>query len=421
MKHNTRLLLMGAATVCFAAIPQPAQAGGIFLYEIATPDLGLASAGYASRAEDASTVFKNPAGMSQIQGAQFQGGLQVLYGSVKFTPDSGTSGRLGTDGGENALGWLPGGSLFVVVPVGEKLRFGLGALSYFGLAEDYGDNWVGRYYVQKSALLGMTITPSASYALTDWLSVGAGLNAMYGYLDTTMAVNNLVGPDGQMSLKDSTWGFGANAGVLIKAGEKTRIGLTYLSPVNLDFKATPDFTGLGPGLSALLLNPSQLNLGMTVPQSAMVSVYHRLSDKWAVMADFGWQNWEQFGYVQAGVEDGGTTTVNLKYQDTWHGALGAQYRASDKWLLSAGVGFDSSAVESANRTVILPMGQLWRFGLGAQYQLSQSVNVGAAATFAWGGNLSVDQGTDTSLRGRVSGSYNDTWYMFANLNLTWKF
>ena len=171
--------------------------------------------------------------------------------------------------------------MFVVVPLSEKLRVGFGTLSYFGLAEDYGDDWVGRYYVQKSALLGMSLMPSASYQLADWLSIGAGLNAMYGYLDTEIAVNNVIGSDGQMALKDGTWGFGANVGVLIKAGEQTRFGVTYLSPVNLDFNDTPTFTGLGPGLSAILANPSQLNLGVTVPQSVMVSAYHALNDKWA--------------------------------------------------------------------------------------------------------------------------------------------
>jgi long-chain fatty acid transport protein len=421
MKQNKNLIPIGMAIASCSALPQTGQAGGISLYEIATPDLGLASAGYASRADDASTLFKNPAGMSRLEGAQFQGGLQALYGSVSFTAHANTSARLGTDNGANALGWLPGGSLFVVMPVGEKLRVGLGTLSYFGLAEDYGDNWVGRYYVQKSTLLGMSLMPSASYELTDWLSIGAGLNAMYGYFRADIAVNNGIDPDGQMTLKDSTWGFGANAGVLIKAGEKTRVGVTYLSPVKLEFKDTPSFTGLGPGLSQILANPRQLSLGVTVPQSAMVSLYHSLSANWALMADFGWQQWSQFGYVQAGVENGGSTTLNLKYQDTWHGALGAQYQASERWLLSAGVGFDSSAVESADRTVTLPMGQMWRFGLGAQYQLSKAVNIGAAATYGWGGSLSVDQGSDTSLRGRVAGSYNDTWYMFANLNLTWKF
>src|SRR5512136_1635839 len=87
MSQTTKLTIAGLAVACCATLTQTAQAGGISLYEIATPDLGLASAGYAARAEDASTVFKNPAGMSQLQGAQFQGGLQALYGSVNFTAD----------------------------------------------------------------------------------------------------------------------------------------------------------------------------------------------------------------------------------------------------------------------------------------------------------------------------------------------
>jgi long-chain fatty acid transport protein len=421
MNETTKLALIGAAIACCATLTQTAQAGGIGLYEFGTPDVGLASAGFAARADDASTLFKNPAGMSQLEGTQFQGGLQALYGSVSFTADDSTSAKLGSGDGGNAIGWLPGGSLFVVVPLGEKWRIGLGSLSYFGLAEDYDDNWVGRYYVQKSALLGMSITPTVSYEVTDWLALGAGLNAMYGYLDTEMAVNNVVGPDGQMSLKDSTWGFGANAGVLIKASDRTRFGVNYLSAVDLDFKDKPSFSGLGPGLSRLLANPSTLNLGVTVPQSVMLSAYQSLSDKWAVMADVGWQDWSKFGYVQAGVEDLGTTTMNLKYQDTWHGALGAQYRPAGKWILSGGVAFDSSAVENENRTVTLPMGQAWRFGLGAQYQVSESVNVGAGCTFLWAGDMQVDQGTDRSLRGRVSGSYDNAWFTFANLNLTYKF
>lgn len=421
MKRNAHLSLVGLAIASGVAGLQTARAGGIFLYEIASADIGLGSAGYAARAQDASTLFTNPAGMSLLHGTEFQGGLQALYGSVSFTADAHTSPGLGTNNGDNAIGWLPGGSLFVVVPLGEKWRVGLGALSYFGLAEDYGDNWVGRYYVQKSALLGMSVLPSLSYEVTEWLSLGAGLNAMYGYLNTEMAINNGIGPDGQMSLKDSTWGFGANAGALIKVGEKTRFGVTYLSPVDLDFKDNPSFSDLGPGLGAVLANPRQLNLGVTVPQSVMLSVYRSLNQQWAVLADVGWQNWNEFGYVQAGVESGGATTLELNYQDTWHGAVGVQYRASERWLLSSGVAFDSSAVDNQNRTVTLPMGQAWRFGLGAQYQLSPSVNVGASSQFMWGGDMPVDQGTDQSLRGRVSGAYKDAWFAFAGLNLNWKF
>ena len=180
MNHNLKHVIVGLLLAGLTTLPSSVHGGGIELYEIATPDVGLASAGYAARAEDASTVFKNPAGMSQLQGAQFQGGLQALYGSVTFSPDANTSLGLGNNDGGNAIGWLPGASLFVVVPLDEKWRVGFGTLSYFGLAEDYNDNWVGRYYVQKSSLLGMSLMPSVSYQATDWLSVGVGLNAMYG-------------------------------------------------------------------------------------------------------------------------------------------------------------------------------------------------------------------------------------------------
>jgi long-chain fatty acid transport protein len=421
MKQHNKLPSFSAAILVGLVATQTARAGGISLYEIATPDVGLASAGYAARADDASTLFKNPAGMSRHEGAQFQGGLQALYGSVSFSPDNRTSNRLGTDGGGNAIGWLPGGSLFVTIPLGEKWAVGLGTLSYFGLASDYGDNWVGRYYVQESALLGMSILPSVSFKVNDWLSIGAGLNAMFGLLDTDVAVNNLVGADGQLNLKDTTWGFGANVGVLLQPCENTRIGVTYLSAVDLDFADTPSFTGLGPGLSGILANPRELDLGSTVPQSVMISVYQALNDKWAVMADFGWQDWSEFGYVQAGVEAGGTTTLDLNYQDTWHGALGAQYRASEKWLFSAGVAYDSSAVDDENRTITLPMGETWRFGVGAQYQLKEKLNVGAAYTFMWAGDMSVDQGSDAGLRGRVAGAYEDAWFSVLSLSLTWKF
>lgn len=411
--NKPAMIGVALAGVAFAA--QSLQAGGIILYELATPDVGLASAGYASRADDASTVFKNPAGMSRLDGAQLQTGLQALYGSVSFSPNASTSPSLGTDGGGNALGWLPGGSLFVVEPLGERWRIGLGVVSYFGLASSYDDNWVGRYYVQNSALLGVSLLPSVSFKATDWLSLGAGLNAMYGYLNTEMAVNRGPLTDGQMKLNDRTWGFGANVGVLIQASERTRFAVTYLSALNLDFSTAPSFQNFVPP------NGRELDLGMTVPQSVMLSVYHELNDQWALMADAGWQDWSQFGYVQAGFEGGNTVTAKLDYQDTWHGAVGAQYRGVEKWLFSGGVAFDSSAVKNANRTVTLPMGQAWRFGLGAQYQLSESVNLGAAYEFVWGGNLPVDQGAGNPLRGRVAGSYEDTWQSFFNLNLTWKF
>ena len=76
------LVVMTAASV---------HAGGLIAYEVGTADVGLASAGYNARAQDASTVFTNPAGMTRLDGTQFLASGQVLYGNTEFSIDSGTS------------------------------------------------------------------------------------------------------------------------------------------------------------------------------------------------------------------------------------------------------------------------------------------------------------------------------------------
>lgn len=413
------------ATLCMCG---SAWAGGIMLYEFGSPDVGLAAAGYAARAQDASTVFTNPAGMSRLDKSQVLGGLQALYGNVKFSPNASTTGT-GDDGG-NAVGWLPGGSLFVVQKLSPDWSIGFGVLSYFGLSENYGDSWVGRYYIQKSTLLGVTLTPAVSYKVNNWLSLGAGLNAMYGYMDGQVAINNAgeLMPDGQLKYQDREWGYGGNFGVLVEPMQGTRFGLTYLTEVKLNFAAAPQFSGLGPILENALRNSglltNNLELGVTVPQMVMFSAYHELNRQWTIMANLGWQQWSRFGQVDVGINTTNPTSLTTasKFNDTWHGALGAQYRPAVEgpWTISAGVAYDSSAVNNDNRSVVLPMGEAWRFALGAQYAFNPNLTLGGAYELLWGGDMPVNQSRGTRA-GTISGSYNSTSFSFFALNLSWKY
>ena len=425
MKRIKILALMGSILVAVTFVTPSALAGGLSLYEISTPDVGLASAGYAAGALDATTLFKNPAGMSVLDGPQLNSSLQLLYGNVQFSGNSKTTTTGGN--GDNAVGALPGMSLFITYPATKKLTVGFGTFSYFGLAEDFGNNWAGRYYMQKATLLGMTLMPAASFKVNDWLYIGGGLNAMFGYLDSQVAVRNPLNPDGRMNLRDEEWGFGGNAGIMIQPRPGTRIGINYLSEVKLDFSAKPGFTGLqGTLLGTVLANPRTLNLGMTVPQSVMVGIYQDINTNWAVMADVGWQNWSRFGEVDVSVDsstgnpaDAKATTANLHFDDTWHGAIGAQYKASEQWRFTGGFAYDTAALNDAHRTLALPLGEAYRFGLGAFWKVSQSVDLGAAYEFVWTGDLPVTQ--SSTYRGTVSGSYNDVYFMFFSLNLNWHF
>jgi long-chain fatty acid transport protein len=251
-------------------------------------------------------LLKNPAGMSLLEGNQFQAGAQLLYGSIGFSPGAGTTVD-GNDGG-NPLGVLPGASLFYVHSLGRDFKLGMGLFSNFGLGVNYNEGWVGRYYGQESTLIGVSVMPGLSYRVNEYLSIGAAANVMVGYLNYSAAVNNrffLNVPDGQMQVKDTTVGAGGNVGMLFEPKKGMRFGVTYYSQVKLNFSDVPEFTGLSGPVGTALQNRgllgNQLDLGVRVPQQVMLSAYHEFTDRWALMLDFGWQDWSQFGKVDIGV------------------------------------------------------------------------------------------------------------------------
>ena len=138
------------------------------------------------------------------------------------------------------------------------------------------------------------------------------------------------------------------------------------------------------------------------------------------MADVGWENWSQFGKVAVSIDSStpSSLTKTVAYQDTWHLAIGAQYRPAAAWLLSAGGAYDSSMMNESTRTVLTPIGAAWRFGAGVQWSISRSVALGLDDTFVWGGTipLSQDQG---SLAGNVVGQYPGTFMNFVAVNVRW--
>jgi long-chain fatty acid transport protein len=257
--------------------------------------------------------------------------------------------------GHNGGAFTPAGSLNYVYAATPELRFGLTLGSYFGLGVDYGDDWQGRYYVQKAELLTMGINPSAAYRVNDWLSVGAGFTSLYGKLKEDVAINNRdpllpndpPTPDGTLKIDSDDWGWGYNLGLLLEPTKSTRIGVTYRSKIELDFKdvaKTEGVTGpIGTRISDLI-NNSKLDMKITMPQAVTVSGVQQVTDKLALMANIGWQDWSQFGKVGVDLSTpsaSGSSTVDAKMKDTWHGAIGGHYRVAEPLLLMLGFAYDT--------------------------------------------------------------------------------
>ncbi len=415
----------------------PTEAGGLLLYEFGTADVGLASAGYNVRAQDASTAFTNPAGMTRLTGTQVLAAGQVLWSDAEFSIGSGTSPALGDeDGGyvTGSNGWFPGGGGFLSYSVSPDLKLGFALTGNFGAPLSYDDDWVGRYYVQETTMLGISMVPSIAYKVTDKLSLGGGVTAMYGSYKNKVAINNVAPAfgDGRLELDDTDWGWGVNFGLLYEITDGIRLGFTWNSQVDLDFNASAEFSNLAPGLNAVLSNRGLLNsnieVGIKVPQQLMGSIFAQVSDRWALLGSLGWQQWSKFGQVQLGIEnttDPSTTTTELDFKDTWHVALGAQYRLSEPWLLNFGIAYDSEFQDGSDVSPLLPLNSAWRFGVGAQHQASESFTWGVATEYLYGGTLDTDIQSSAPAalggRGNLDGSYEDVSTFFLALYGSWKF
>lgn len=431
MKTSASCRALTAAALGVAALSSgEAGAGGISLYEVGTPDVGLAAAGYAARAQDAATVLTNPAGMVRLDGNQFMVGGQLLHADLNFSVQPGTTPSLGTGDGGNPVGWFPGGGVFYSHSLSPDVKVGVAVTGNFGSAVKYDAGWVGRYRAQEGTLLGVSILPSIAARVNEKLSWGASLNLMYGKLANTVAVNNVVGPDGSLSLDDTTWGVGANLGLLYEVDRGTRFGITYTSPVKLDFRTQPQWSGLAPGLRALLasrgLLDARVDLGITVPQGLNAGGYHELDSRWAVLGSVGWQQWSRFGQVAVGIDANAPISLStqLEFKDTWHLSVGTQYRWSDAWVLNAGIAYDSGFQESGAVALALPVNAAWRFAVGGQKRASGTLGWGWSLAYTTQGTLrSAESGSvPVALGGRgdVVGSFDNVRIVFLAVNVNWK-
>ncbi len=349
-------------------------------------------------------------------------GIQPLYVNSKFDVEAAQFG--GGDGG-NAGGWVPAAGINYVYSLSEDLKLGLSAGSYFGLGLDYGDSWAGRYYVTEAELLTFGLNPSIGYRVNDTFSVGAGIDLVYSELTQKAAINN-PGPgvaDGELKLKADDVGYGFNLGVLLEPVDGTRFGITYRSRIDLKYKDTASLKGLGLVLGAIFNGNQKVDLEMNLPQAVMLSAYHELGDRLAVVGNLGWQDWSEFGKSDIVIRNStGSTklTDDRNFNDTWHVAIGLHYRLSAPWMVMTGFAYDSSPVDDDDRTPDMPLDRQLRYALGAQYQQSRDLTLNAAYELLDAGDAKINQNRGP-LVGEFKGKFGTNLIHFFNINASWRF
>ncbi len=422
MKRYSRSILIPALILLLFAAS--VHAGGLWLTQQPTPDMGVGSAGNQATGFDASTATANPAAMTRLDRSQMEAGIMGLYVDSKFNVKNSTFG--GNDGG-NAGYFSPVPTLNYVHSVSPDLKLGLGVGSYFGLGLNYSNDWAGKYYVQSASITTMAINPTIGYKIAPWLSVGGGVSVVQGNLSERVAVNTLLEPgDGRLKYDASDVGYGYNLGVLFELSPQTRVGVTYVSQVDLEFKddlrfKNLDGTILGAALRASGLLDAPLKIDVTIPAQLALGAYQTLTDKLALVGTVNWQNWSKFGEPEIAVADSNTVTADLDYQDTYHAGLGLYYRVADPWLLMAGFGYDTSPTSSSSqRSPILPVGATFTYSAGVQYDWNKDFSIGMAYALIDAGSAKVNR-SGGPLKGDLEGEYDTNFIHAVNLNVVYRF
>ncbi|AMV72190.1 outer membrane protein transport protein [Desulfuromonas carbonis] len=444
-RYRSCLLAAGFMALTLAILPATVQAAGFSLMEQSVSALGNAFAGGSAIAEDAASQYYNPAGLIRLEGQQASAGLHLIRTSFKFKNEGSThllDPQLNGNNGGDAGQWNAVPNAYFAMKVNKDLALGLGINVPFGLTTDYKAGWVGRYHTLKSSIMTININPSVAYAITDKLSIGAGVSAMYisgefsQAIDfgTILAVGGDISQqdDGKAVIKADDWGYGFNLGVLYQFTEDTRVGAAYRSRVKQSLSGDADFTvpataqAILTGLGSPLFADCNAAANVTLPATASVSIYSRVNSKLALMGNIGWTEWSQLEelritFPNTAQPDSATT---LSWEDAWQVGAGATYTLDSRWDLRTGLMYDQTPIPNAQvRTPRLPdQDRLWlAFGAGYKYSEALSCDFAYAHLFMLGsGRINMDPVGENANKGGLKGDYDNTGDIFsAQVNYRW--
>lgn len=429
-----------------------ANAAAFQLAEVSTSGLGRAYAGEAAIADNASVVATNPALMSLFKTAQFSTGGVYVDSRINMNGDVATSVKnlppADKKGSASEHNVVPGAfvpNLYFVAPVNDKLAVGAGMNVNFGLKSEYGDSYDAGVFGGKTDLTAINLNLSGAYRVTEGLSVGLGVNAVYAKAqiernagiiaesvqtgkNALKAVNpQTVIPDyltsrdkSVVSLQDkAAWGVGWNAGVMYQFNEGNRIGLAYHSKVDIDFT---DHTATS--LEAGVIGAGKKgNLTLKLPDYLELSGFHQLTDKFAVHYSYKYTHWSRLTRLYASYENGKKAfDKELQYSNNSRIALGASYNLDEKLTLRVGIAYDQAASRHHRSAAIPDTNRTW-YSLGATYKFTPNLSVDLGYAYLKGKKVHFKE-VQQAAGGLITETANYTSQAHANLyglNLNYSF
>ncbi len=362
---------LGAGLVVGLALGGPAFADGFALREQSTVGQGQDFAGVAAGSAGAGSMFWNPATMTDAAGLQTQFNAAALFPYASIKPEGGTSPILTTLGGPNSTGniipnaLLPSG--YASYQFNDRLWLGFAVNSPFGLITKGPTNYAGQIYARTSSVRSYDFNPTVAFKVTDWLSIGAGVQL----LDFTTKLSEAVSPlpdSPSATLAGHGWGWGFTGGATIKPFAGTEIGFGYRSSVGIDQHGT---IALGP--SGTVPAKSLVNL----PDQFSVGLRQVVTPDLTLSAEYELTRWSSLGTVNV-INPALPLVLPYHYSDSSFVSVGGEYAYNQSLKLRAGVGYEWSPISITNRDLRLPEGDLVSLSIGAGYRFTDHLTADLA-------------------------------------------
>jgi len=364
-------------------------------------DINRSGAGGAAAAEDATTVFTNPAGLSRLSGQHWVFASKIYLSSSNFE-NQGSVDAIGNpiSGGNGGDG---GGTTFVPEVYysnnfTENWTFGIGVNTPFGLSTEYDRDWVGRYSSVKAGIITLNINPSVGFEINKSWSVGMGVSVQNVEAELSSAIDfgavclalldattcNTLGmpapqsADGFAEIEGDDWSAGYNFGILWEQDE-TRVGVSYRSKIDHTLKGNADFTV--PSQAAVFqpaFTDTNVEVPITLPEIISMSIYHDLTTRFAIMADVTHTRWSrikqfEFNYENPAQPD---QAIAKDWKDTTRVALGFDYNIDTTWDVQWGIAYEPSAIPDNTYDPSIPVTDAIWLNVGGKYYYRKNISIG---------------------------------------------
>ena len=411
MKKIVTLTALGAILAATNA-----NAAGFHLREQSAAALGNAFAGATAGAENNSYAYFNVAGLTRQKGTQVNVGGTYIIPRAEAHDIYDQAGDRGQDVNNIVHAAIsPNGT--ISHQLNDEVTLGLALNVPFGMITKYDGEWKGSDHGITSKVISATTTPMVAWKATDKLSVGAGLPIQYVKARLS---NTVMGRQSGANLEGDTVDVGYQLGAMYEFDENTRIGVGYRSEINHklkgDISSDAPLASLNQDISARLDTPAMFSVG----------AYHRINDKWEVMAEYQRVFWNSFDSLDIYGRDipGLISSTPENWRDTNFYAIGVSYQLDHQWKLRLGFAYDESAVKTADRTPRIPDSDRYWYSMGLNYAYSENMTFDFGFTYIQAKEASINIPATATQAGvsqaGVSAEYDNSVKM-VGLSLNYKF